>query len=312
MENQNPVFGRKIYFINPPYAIKTTLIDRLRALEYEAYYIHDPRSAKAILENNPDSLCFVCIDSILPTNQWFNFIKSFETNDNLKSIFIGILSQNIKTSEKNQFLLKTNIPGGFISLTESFDKITDKIIQICELNGAKGRRQYVRLNCNNYEETFVHISKNGRLYPMKLIDISSVGFACMLKTKDKSIFTEKEILKPIVITLGLKTINIEAAVFALKENPNYVTMVMLFMPSTSATTKDIIRNYVFSMLQGDLDMKVEITVRDNTDYSKDLTKETGDKSSAFINEEEITSDTNLDEVSDLEEAVEQEQPEQSS
>ena len=59
MENQPPIFGRKIYFINPPYAIKTTLIDRLRALEYEAYYIHDPRSAKAILENNPDSICFI-------------------------------------------------------------------------------------------------------------------------------------------------------------------------------------------------------------------------------------------------------------
>lgn len=312
MENQPPIFGRKIYFINPPYAIKTTLIDRLRALEYEAYYIHDPRSAKAILENNPDSICFICIDSILPTNQWFNFIKSFELNENLKSTIIGILSKNIKTSDKNQFLLKTNIPGGFISLNDTFEKITDKIIQICELNGAKGRRQYVRLNCTNYEGTFVHISKNGRLYPMRLIDISSVGFACMLKSKDRNIFTEKEILKPIVIALGLKTINVEAAVFALKDNPNYVTMVMLFMPSTSSTTKDIIRNYVFSILQGDLDMKIEITVKDNTDYSKDLTKETGNITDTFIYEEEITSETSLNEVSDLEEAPEHEQTEQST
>ena len=197
-------------------------------------------------------------------------------------------------------------------MNDTFEKITDKIIQICELNGAKGRRQYVRLNCTNYEGTFVHISKNGRLYPMRLIDISSVGFACMVKSKDRNIFTEKEILKPIVIALGLKTINVEAAVFALKDNPNYITMVMLFMPSTSSTTKDIIRNYVFSILQGDLDMKIEITVKDNTDYSKDLTKETGNITDTFIYEEEITSETSLNEVSDLEDAPEHEQTEQSS
>lgn len=298
--NENPVFGRKIFFLNPPYAIKTTVVEKLRAQEYEAFNIENYRIAKDLLRMNQDAICFIDIDSELSPKEWFNFVKSFEEDEVLSTIFIGILSQKVKLSDKNQFLLKASIPGGFIMLTEGLERITDKITRICEINGSKGRRQYVRLDCRTEEEATVHASKDGRLYTMKLIDISSVGFACAIPNKDADKFVEKEVVSSIIITLGKRTINCEAAIFAIKPGENFSTLVMLLLPSTATTTKNMIRNFVFTTMQKNIDLKASVIIEDKTDYSIEPKNIENDNSSKFINDEAITDIMNADDISELE------------
>lgn len=301
--NENPLFGRKIFFLNPPYAIKTTIIDKLRAQEYETYYIDDYKVAKETLRKNKDAICFIDIDDQLTINEWFNFIKSFEEDIDLSTIYIGILSQKIKLSDKNQFLLKTEIPGGFIMLTEGLDTITEKIIRICEINGAKGRRQYVRLDCKQEKNAVVHASKNGRLYQMKLIDISSVGFACALSTKDKGTFIEKEVVTSIIITLDSKTISCEAAIFAIKQGPDYDTLVMLLLPGTKSSTRSLIQKYVFTTLQKRLDNFIDNLAYDTTDYSVEPKNVQDNNSLKFINDDSdfIINQQDISELQELEE-----------
>lgn len=303
-KQQNPVFGRKIFFLNPPYAIRSTVIEKLRTQEYETYYIEDYHFAKPVLRKNQDSILFIDIDEGgLSVQEWFNFVKTFEDEDILKTIYIGILSQKIKISEKNQFLLKTNIPGGFIMLTEGLDIIIDKIIKICEINGAKGRRQYVRLDCKNLSDTSVNVSKDGRLYTMKLVDISSVGFACSISAKDKLKFQEKEVLKSIIISVGSKTINCEAAIFAIKDNGDFATIVMLLLQTTPIQTKNIIRNYVFSSLQNSIQSLIDGSIGDLTDYSVEI-KSSDSNNSKFISDITFDSIDALGDISDLEELPE--------
>lgn len=298
---ENPIFGRKIFFLNPPYAIKTTVVEKLRAQEFETYYIENYRVAKAILRENRDAICFIDIDDQMSVKEWFNFVKSFEEDEILSTIYIGILSQKIKFADKNQFLLKTNIPGGFIMMTEGLDTITEKIIRICEINGAKGRRQYVRLDCKQETNAVVHASKNGRLYQMKLIDISSVGFACALLPKDKGTFVDKEVVSSIIITLDSKSINCEAAIFAIKEGQGFDTLVMLLLPSTSASTKALIQKYVFTTLQKRVDTQIASTIEDVTDYSIEPKNVQNDNSLKFINDEVIDNVMNAQDISELQE-----------
>ncbi|MBQ0002072.1 MAG: hypothetical protein KBT21_00900 [Treponema sp.] len=300
-QSENPIFGRKVFFLNSPYAIKTSVIERLRTNEYEAFYIDDVGFAKPILRQNPDSICFINIDYGFSIKEWFNFVVSFQKDEILKTIYIGILSQKIRLADKNQFLLKTEIPGGFIMLDEGLDKITEKIIKICEINGAKGRRQYVRLDCKQKTDATVHIEKNGRLFTMKLIDISSCGFACAIAVKEKERFTEKEVLKNIIISLGKKSINCEAAIFAIKDGLPFATIVMLLMPSTPSATRTLIRNYVFSSLQESINISINGIIKDTTDYSIE-DKTINDKANTFIFEED--ENLNIENISDIEDLEE--------
>lgn len=226
--NENPVFGRKIFFLNPPYAIKTTVVEKLRAQEYEAFNIENYRIAKDLLRMNQDAICFIDIDSELSPKEWFNFVKSFE------------------------------------------------------------------------EDATVHASKDGRLYTMKLIDISSVGFACAIANKDADKFVEKEVVSSIIITLGKRTINCEAAIFAIKPGDNFSTLVMLLLPSTAATTKNMIRNFVFTTMQKNIDLKASVIMEDTTDYSIEPKNIENDNSSKFINDEAITDIMNAEDISELE------------
>lgn len=295
---QNPVFGRKIFFLNPPYAVQKGVVEKLRANEYEVYLLNNFKRAKAVLRQYPDSILFIGIDCFLDIKAWYNFIKSFENDSVLKTIYIGVLSQIIRRSEKDQFLTKLNLACGFIMLDQGMETITNQIIKICDINGAKGRRQYVRLDCKHSTDSSVHVTIDGRLLTLKLIDISTVGFACALPINAKNRFTEKQVLKGIVISLGLKSINCEAAVFAIKPGPVYDTLVMLLMPTTSPSTRNIIRNYVFTTLQNNLEKLTESVRSDMTDYSRDDSVGVTDASQKFVIESE--NEINLDSIEELE------------
>src|SRR5574344_206655 len=171
----NPVYGRKVFFLNPPYSVRKYVITSLQEMEYEVYTIDDYRDAKNILRHYKDSICFVNIDETLTADSWFNFITSFENDESLNSIFLGVVSERMRKSDKDLFLLKTKIPAGFIPLNGKIDDITETFRGILEINGAKGRRQYVRASCANDKDAILLYTTDSKMYQMKLLDLSSVG-----------------------------------------------------------------------------------------------------------------------------------------
>ena len=79
MENrENPIFGRKVFFLNPTLSIQNVFVRKLQDLEYEVYTIEHYYDAKPVLSEYEDSICFINIDDRLTYKQWLNFIKSFE------------------------------------------------------------------------------------------------------------------------------------------------------------------------------------------------------------------------------------------
>ena len=75
-------------------------------------------------------------------DEWFNFIQSFQKDEKLKTIFVGLMSAIIPNPVKERFMLNLSLPGGFIMLNEiKGAALIENIIGILELNGAKGRRK---------------------------------------------------------------------------------------------------------------------------------------------------------------------------
>ncbi len=77
--------------------------------------------------------------------EWYNYIKSYEIDQKLDSIFIGVISNKANYNVREKYMMDLKLPGGFIMLNETIDITSNKIKGILEINGAKGRRKYIPL-----------------------------------------------------------------------------------------------------------------------------------------------------------------------
>lgn len=265
--HDNPIYGRKVFFLNPPYSIKKVVLGRLQEMEYEVYSIDDYRDAKNILRHYNDSICFINIDDQLTPDEWLNFISSCSTDDSLKSIFFGVMSEHPRKSDKDMFMLKAAIPAGFISVSGKLDDITDTLKGILEINGAKGRRQYVRAQCVKDNSAMMYYTVDNKMYQLKLIDISSVGVAALLPPQFNNLVQPNSVLRNVTFSFSTKQIQLDAAVFAIKESDKFSTLVILFMKGTSGANRKTVRDYVFSMLEKKVLESIIGEEKDSTNYS---------------------------------------------
>jgi hypothetical protein len=287
---ENPTFGRKVFFLNPVFSTRNVIINKLIEDEFEVYIIDDYRDAKSVLRAYSDSICFINIDDQLSHEQWLNFIKSFETDPSLKSTFLGILSSRISRADHDQFMLKASIPAGFITMNERLEDITETIEGILNINGAKGRRQYVRSNCSSDPDALMLVHLGTKVYKMHLLDISVVGAACILAPQYKDMFQTNSVIRDVYVTLGKKNFTCSVAVYAVEVTPKYCKLVILFMQGLPYAAKKMIRNYVTARLQQKINDIIKENIRDMTDYSKSAedTKKSEDDAFLFeVSDEEL-------------------------
>lgn len=288
--HDNPIYGRKVFFLNPQYSIQKGVISRLQEMEYEVYVIDDYRDAKNILRHFKDSICFINTDGQLTAEAWFNFVLSFQNDDSLKSIFLGVMSEHMVKADREQFLLKANIPAGLIMLNGSIEDITDTFQGILEINGAKGRRQYVRSQCAEDKEAKILYTTDGKMYTFKLLDISSVGVAAILPLQQQSLLQVNSVLRDSTLCIGKKQLTVTTAVYAIKPTDTYATLILLFMKGTSCTTKTAIREYVNTTLQTKMYDTIIGLEKDKTNYNvKPASKKQPDENAgAFLLEVDPT------------------------
>lgn len=270
MENrENPVFGRKVFFLNPGLKVHNSIVGKLRQKEFEVYEIEDYKDAKPVLSENEDAICFIDIDSGLSFKEWFNFVKSFEFDYSLQGIFIGILSAKATPLIREQFMLKAKLPGGMVNMNENTIMLLDTIERILEINGAKGRRKYVRLDCYGLENVYASCMVSGRMIDFTLEDLSSVGFAAIC-SKTFLPLLKKDMMCGLTLRIGSKDIFIECKIFAVKESSSTVTCVFMFRENTDEKIRIDIRNFVFAVLQKKMNALINSSIKDLTDYSKEI------------------------------------------
>ena len=267
---ENPIVGRKVFFINPPLYVENYLHLELKQHEYEVYIISDFRYTKEALRHFPDALCFIFIDDEMTYDEWFNFIQSFQKEPVLKTIFVGLMSAAIPKAQHERFLMNLSLPGGFILLTEfKGSALIEKIVGILDLNGAKGRRKYLRWDCTSEDTPINGYFANGsQLLQVSIVNISSVGFVCYYPASYGDVLKKNTLVASFSITLGRRSIVTPSVVFETKiVNASKYVSIMLFSKHVGQDDRKVIKNYVFDQLQDRFEKLVFASQPDVEDYS---------------------------------------------
>ncbi len=264
---ENPLFGRKIFFVNPSFYIEKYLIDYLRKNEYEVYLIKDYRKAKKILSVYPDAMCFIDIDEALSYSEWFNYMKSFSVIPELQGIYLGIVTQSAGWEDKDKFLMNIRLPGGFTVITKQ-ETLIEHFAAILDLNGAKGRRKYLRLDTRSEKDVSGYMTSEGKVYPVNIKDISSVGFAIIYKQELMPLFQKNTLIRNICLSAGRKSMVCSCIVFNTQVNPDGTAMSVLMLTNENPeSTKTYIRDYIFQKFDAKMTNLIENVEKDDTRYN---------------------------------------------
>ena len=265
---ENPLFGRKIFFVNPTFNIEKYLIDYLRKNEYEVYILKEYKKAKRVLSVYPDSMCFIDIDEQLSYSEWYNYMKSFSLIPELQGIYLGIVTQNATWEDKDKFLMNVRLPCGFTVISKQ-EKILEHFAAILDLNGAKGRRKYLRLDTRNEKDVSGYMTSEGKLYTINIKDISSVGFAITYKQELMSMFQKNTLLRNLCLSAGRKSMVCSCIVFNTQVNPDGTAMSVLMLTNENPeSTKTYIRDYIFQKFDEKMNTLIANVEKDDTRYNQ--------------------------------------------
>lgn len=264
--HENTDFGRKVFFLNMPYDFQRKVIPALFNKEYEVYVLNDYRRAKSVLKNFPDSICFINVDDSLSLNEWFNFMSSFEDDPMLSTIFLGIVSLKLGNAQKIHFLMQSVVPAGFIGLDQPSEALLLQIKNILDLNGAKGRRRFVRADCLDDSQIGIFFDFGEQRFTMKIKDISSAGISCVASSKYAKLFKINMLIRDFSLIIRNQTYKCSAAVLMATVTGEKLTVVLVFTKAIGIAIRNSIKEYIRSLLQGKITKLVLETVPDVTDY----------------------------------------------
>lgn len=264
---ENPIFGRKIFFINPAMMIENYLVEYLRSQEYEVYIIRDYRKAKNLLSAHTDSMCFIDIDADLSYGQWFSYMRSFSFTNALSTIYLGIVTEKAGLEEKDKFLMNIRLPGGFNVITRK-PEVLKSFSAILDLNGAKGRRKYIRLDTRGLNDVRGYMTSDNRLFTVDVKDLSSSGFAVTFKAEIASLFQKNTLIRNICISAGRKSMVCSCVVFNTLVNQDGSAMSVLMLTNENPeSTRAYIRNFIFEKLDEKMNEVIKNTDNDVDSYS---------------------------------------------
>ncbi len=265
-QGKNPEFGRKIFFLNPSYTMKMTIIDNLRSMEYEIYSIENYRNAKNILRHNKDAILFLNTDTMFPIPIWIAFLQSFTLDSVLRTILVGILSERIREADAKLMFDKLEVRAGITAIGGDLSKVTEVIKGVLDFNGAKGRRQYVRASCFNDPSAVAYWNYNGKVHRLKILDISSVTVAVKIPPTLRGVLKQGMKLPNTTLILGKKYLVMELNAYIIKENPDGEVAIFLYDSEIAPAVKKEIQIYIFDVLQQQMILSINNEPEDREDY----------------------------------------------
>ena len=267
--HENTDFGRKVFFLNPSSFLRQNIIPALFDKEYEIYTIDSYKHAKSVLKKFPDSICFICIDSVQGEDElspagWYNFISSFENDPILSTIFVGIISENATKPQQEFFQLNTQIPAGFIKLPCNTPELIEIFAGILEINGAKGRRQYIRTNCSSDPLVEVCLPPE---YHMNVKDISFAGLACSGSRETSDHFKVNTLIRDFDLNIHGKKYKCSGAILMVSGREDITDLVIMFTKGSSLPFRTAIKDYIQKSMQDSIKTITESSPADTEDYS---------------------------------------------
>jgi len=264
---ENPVFGRKVFFINPPFVIEKKIAEYLKEQEYEVYIIKNYRNAKSVLRYFEHAMCFINIDDDLTLRGWYNFIKSFEEDPQLKSIFIGIMALKTPEETVKKYVMNLSLPGGYIPLSLEPEELVKRFDGILDINGAKGSRKYLSLTCNNVEALTGYIAYDSKLFSMKFENISSIGITCSLPPELSKMLKKNTVLDNVSLSLGRWSVITKCVVLSLNTFNNEVIAILLFTRDIPNEVRTSIRKFIYEILNKQLNDIIKVSPEDLHNYA---------------------------------------------
>ena len=146
-----------------------------------------------------------------------------------------------------KFLMNIKLPGGFINISNKTESLINQFSTILDLNGAKGRRKYIRLDTTNMKDVRGYLSYGDKLYSIDIKDISVVGFACTYKKELMNLFQKNMHLQNVCLSIGRKSIVLSCIIFNtfIAQNGN-ATSVFMFTNENSKSIIDQIREFIIN------------------------------------------------------------------
>ena len=267
-EQNQELYGKKIFFLNPNYTFKTNIISELRLMEYEVLIIDRYNDAKNILRKNPNSICFINIDSQLSTYGWYIFLSDFEKDDALKTTIVGIISDRLAPHEKTFFLEKIKPRAGVMESSQDTSKIISSIEDILKINNAKGRRQYVRANCLSDRSAFLIWNDGNLVNQVKLVDISHVSAATLAPSIKNTKLEKNTLIRGATLKIGSKQFIINFIVYDIHTRGDKELLITLFTPDSAPGLREPIMEYIFEILQAQMAASLNGEKRDDTNYNQ--------------------------------------------
>jgi len=244
------LIGKKVFFLHPHSVIKDELLARVIAAEYEVYTLKDRERALNILRRFPESILFINIDAGMKEPEWEKYVRRIQDDAELCSTRIGILSYNNDKELMQKYLFDIGIPCGFIQLKLGLEQSTKIILTALRANEARGRRKFVRVNCEQDGKATLNYKSDRGVANATIIDISSAGLACKFLSDPG--LTPKTHLRNIQLKLRGKLLPVDAILMGTRSDESHV-WVMLFDPKTEPNHKATIRDFIHTELQRHLE-----------------------------------------------------------
>ena len=242
--------GKKIFLLHPHSVIKEEMLDLLIMAGYETYTILDEKKAKKLLARFPDSIMFINIDEGLHESLWEAYIKDIQEDPATQSTRLGIMSYNQDQKLMRKYLMDMAIPCGYIQLKLGLQESTRIILSALEANEARGRRKYIRAECEEDMNATVNFKGTSGLCHGKILDISSAGIAA--KFEKASDFTLSTVIKNVQLKLRGGLVMTDMNYMGLRRD-NRQVFIMLFDAKLSSDNRLIIHRYIKQCLQKYID-----------------------------------------------------------
>jgi hypothetical protein len=142
-------------------------------------------------------------------------------------------------------------------------------MKILDLNGAKGRRKFLRLDTRGLNDVSGYMTSEGKLYAVNIKDLSSAGFAITYRQELMPLFQKNTLIRDMSLSVGRKTMICSCIVFNTQVNPDGSAMSVLMLTNENPEeTKIYIRNFIFEKYGRQMESIMENAEKDPASYSQ--------------------------------------------
>lgn len=247
--DRNDFMSKKVLFLYPHSVIKQDLVRELVANEYAVQLADNHEKLRKVIGDFDQPILFINIDEQLSSKEWLEYIREMiESDDNTAQV--GVLTYNDDAALNQKYLMDLMIPCGFIKLKLGLAQSKKIILKTLEVNEAKGRRKYLRIDCWEKKNTELNVKIDDRIYSGRIKDISSVGMAFMFE--EEVVLNLHSVLSDIQLKLKGKIARVSGPIMGQRVLPQGTVYVMLFDKTVAPDTRGRIHAFIYDTLQEDI------------------------------------------------------------